>query len=257
MPKFNPADTNLNDYMDSISRGDIVGVGVRLIEGVNRDIDTASEEDLWFEGGSLSYLSSAETMSVVSTSINDDTGGTGATTLFIQGLDASFSVVTEIITLDGQTPVITSNSFYRILFAFTLSAGSGLTNAGDITLTATSASTVQASVEAGFSSTTLGFGTIPAGKSAIIKQIEMDSSKLAGGQEPLVNFKVFARFPGANQPWVVILERRLNTGVHDQLIIPFPVSPILLAGADVRFSASTNTNNTEARLRMTLLEYDV
>ena len=41
MPKYNQADTNRNDYMDSVSRGDIVGARSAVIEGHKIDLDTA------------------------------------------------------------------------------------------------------------------------------------------------------------------------------------------------------------------------
>ncbi len=256
MPRFNQSDTNTNDFLSDVSKGAVVGLSPVIIEGMNPDLDMAAEEDLWNEGGLLSYLSSAETMNVTSTSTDDDVGGTGVTAVFITGLDANNLTVSEVVTMDGTSNVLTVNAYTRISFVFASAAGSGLTNAGNITLTASSAATVQANMLAGTSSGLGGFYTIPSGKRAIIRQVEMDATKLSGGGTPLVNFRMYARFSGANQPWVVILERRLDTAVQDQLIIPFPLSNILVSGADLRLACSTDTNNTEARMRITLLEYD-
>ena len=247
------------DFLAEVSKGNITGQDAAIIEGLNPDIDIASgEEDLWPEGGSLVYLSTAETMNIVSTSTDDDVGGTGVTSIFMTGLDANGDAISELVIMDGTSNVLTVNSYLRVGVLFAAGAGSGLTNAGAITATASSAGDVQANMMIGAGTSVGGFFTIPTGKSAIIKQIEINAAKITGGGNslPVVNFKVYARFSGANQPWIVILERRLDTGVQDQLIIPFPLSNGLIAGADVRMTATTDIDNTEARMRATLLVYD-
>ena len=256
MPKFNETDA-LNDFRMSISRGDIVGVSPIVFEGLNIDIDSGSgEEDLWGEGGNLSYLTTGETLSFVSTDPQDNPSGTGIGSIFLLGTDDNHDRVAELVILNGTTPVITTNTFRRAFTAFAASAGSGLTNAGNIVGTATSAATVQLFMEAGTGTAMMGHQTIRNGKGAIIMQIELDAAKISGGGTPSVLFKVYARLPGSGQPWIVILRRRLDTSVQDQLIIPFPLSNQLIAGADIRATASSDTNNTEASVRITLLEYD-
>ena len=110
--------------------------------GYNADID-GTHEDIWTTGGTLTRLSSAETMSVVSTSTADDTGGTGSITIQIEGIDNDWDVLKESVTLNGTGAVTTTGSFLRINRMFITSSGSGQTNAGKITATASSAATVQ------------------------------------------------------------------------------------------------------------------
>lgn len=71
---------------------------------------------------------------VSSSSANDDgaPAGTGAQTLTIFGLDIYFKTQEEQITLNGQTTVLTTKRFRRVMGARVDTAGSGLTNAGDI-----------------------------------------------------------------------------------------------------------------------------
>ena len=247
------------DFLVEVSKGNITGQSTKIVEGLNPDIDIASgEEDLWAAGGTRVYLAAEETMNVVSSSTDDDVGGTGVTSVFIVALDDDGEQVVELVTMDGTSNVLTAIAMKDVVSVFAASAGSGLTNAGDITLTASSAGTVQACMMAGTGTYTGGFYTVPAGKKAIIEQVEIDATKITGGGNslPLVNFRIYARLPGANQPWIVIVERRLDTAVQDQLIIPFPVSNILTTSADVRMTASTDIDNTEARMRISMLEYD-
>ena len=113
MPKYNRTDTNLNDYLDSVSRTDIVGDAVVFLSGKNPDIN-GSAEDLWGEGGSLVYLSSAETMEVASSSAADTSAGTGARLLFISGTDDDSTSIFEVVAMNGTSNVTTANAYKRI-----------------------------------------------------------------------------------------------------------------------------------------------
>ena len=254
---YNSAITAKNDFLTDVSRGKVGDFRTVIIEGHNSDLDSADgDADLWSCGGNLSYLSVAETLDVVSTDADDTAGGTGARAVTILGIDASFNVVADVVTLAGQTPVESAVAFYRITGVFVTSAGTSLTNEGIINITSSISATIQCCVEAGYSTGVQGFFTFAAGTKGLLKQVEFDSTRTGGGQAPDVNFRIYARITGANQPWFVILERKLDTSVQDQLIIPFPLSNRFIAGADIRFTASTTQDNTEARARATLMIWD-
>ena len=91
-----------------------------------------SVETIWAQGGLYSYPPSATTMTVSSSDTNDTSAGTGARTVLISGLDGDYNEISETITLNGQTPVTTTNSFIRVNRAIVLTAGSGGANAGII-----------------------------------------------------------------------------------------------------------------------------
>ena len=61
-----------------------------------------------------------------------DNASTGALTLAVFGMDMYFRPQTEIVTLNGQTQVLTANRYRRIMAAEVVTAGSGKTNAGDL-----------------------------------------------------------------------------------------------------------------------------
>ena len=249
--------TSKNDFLTDVSRGKVGDFRTVIIEGHNIDLDTADgDADLWGCGGNLSYLSVAETLDVVSTDANDTAAGTGARGVVILGLDASFNVISDVVTLDGLTPVESNVAFYRITGVFVTSAGSSATNEGVINFTSSISATIQCCVDIGYSTGVQGFFTFAAGTKGMLKQVEFDSTRVGGGQSPDVNFRIYARITGANQPWFVILERKLDTSVQDQLIIPFPLSNRFVSGADIRFTASTSVNDTEARARVTLMVWD-
>ena len=99
--------------------------------GFNADISN-TEETVWDEGGIYVYPGSAAQWKVSSSSTDDDDGGTGALTVRIYGLDANYDLQNEVITLDGQTVVMTVKSYIRVFRGIVLTAGSGGVNAGDI-----------------------------------------------------------------------------------------------------------------------------
>ena len=79
------------------------------------------------------FPASARIIYIASTSANDTAAGTGARTLTIVGLDANFEPLTESnITLNGQTPVTTTNQFLRVNRLFVDDSGSTNANEGDI-----------------------------------------------------------------------------------------------------------------------------
>jgi len=89
-------------------------------------------------------LSAAEQLNVTSTSTNDtSTSGTGARTLFIEGLDTSWAEISETVSMNGTSLVVTSKSYLRVNRITVLTTGSSNANEGVITIqTASSPSEV-------------------------------------------------------------------------------------------------------------------
>jgi hypothetical protein len=105
--------------------------------GSNLDIDTNSDpETIWSTGGLYQFPSSAGQISIVSSSSDDTSTGTGARTVLVQGLDENYNEVEETFTLNGVSAVTSSSSSWiRAHRAKVLSAGTGEVNAGTITIT--------------------------------------------------------------------------------------------------------------------------
>jgi hypothetical protein len=121
-----------------------VSVGVHVHKfGYNSDVDasTGADEDVIAVGGTQ-YLPSAgvagASINITSGSGDDDgtpaPGGTGARTLVIQGLDANGYLQSETVTLNGAANVNPTGTYLRIFRAYVATVGTGLTNAGAITI---------------------------------------------------------------------------------------------------------------------------
>jgi len=75
-------------------------------------------------GDNYDLLTSAQALTVSSSSANDASGGTGARTLKLYGLDENYNEASETISLNGQNGVSTAVSYIRVYRATVESAGS-------------------------------------------------------------------------------------------------------------------------------------
>lgn len=140
--------------------------GVRLVDVVfmNPTVDTATvPETVSPIGGLVAFRSAAAVVEVVSTSAADTAAGTGARTVRVVGLDANYVEVQETITLAGITPVLGTVLFYRINELRVLSAGTGKTNAGVISVRDAGAGTVRSTIVAEQGRAEVGMFSVPAG----------------------------------------------------------------------------------------------
>lgn len=145
--------------------------------GFNPDVDD-SLETVWSQGGLYSYLTSASVLKVSSSSTADTSAGTGARTVLISGLDADCNEISETVTLNGQTAVNTTNSFYRVFRMTVKTAGTGAQNAGTIyagtgTVTAGVPANVYGAIAVGDNQTLMAFWTVPAGYTAYLLAVDV------------------------------------------------------------------------------------
>lgn len=99
--------------------------------GNNGDIDIVSvPEVIWSFSGDIDYFTAAATLAFSSTSALDFSGGSGARSLLVIGLDADYNLQSETVVPTGVSVVNTANTYMRILSVEVASAGSGGANAG-------------------------------------------------------------------------------------------------------------------------------
>ena len=140
------------------SMGHIANGTPVFVYGNNPDIQN-QEETVWYHGGIYSYPASATVMTVSS---ND---AACTSTIMINGLDANYLPINEMITLTGQTPVSTTKSYLRIQNAYVL-ANPTTQNIyiGTGTVTAGVPATVYERIFDGHNRTESGRYTVPAGR---------------------------------------------------------------------------------------------
>mgnify|MGYP000479348130 FL=1 len=158
----------------SISQGLFQNYSIVNKFGKNPDIDTGTvPEDVWEVGGAYTgWAASAETLQVFSSSAADTSAGTGARTVRITGLDQNYDSLSETVTLNGVTPVVTTGSFLRVHTATVLSAGSGGVNAGTITVRqSTTTANVFIGIIVGVNQSNSSAYTIPAGYTGYMRSL--------------------------------------------------------------------------------------
>ncbi len=143
-----------------VARGQISAHSIRNIFGTNPAIGT-SFITAWENSTTLPFLSAAQQLSVVSSSASDT-----AVSILINGLDADYNTQTEVVALNGTTPVTTTKSFFRINDLVT-SVGNAV---GDIT--ASYNSVVYAKIIAGRGRNQAAVFTVPAGHSFYLGRID-------------------------------------------------------------------------------------
>lgn len=144
---------------------------VKNVAQFGENLDISGTEDVWPNGATYPFPAAAGTLSVVSASAEDDTGGTGATQIKIYGLDANYDEINEVVTLDGTTPVVTTASFLRVNRMHIVgTVGTALTNLGDITATHGVAGVIGI-IPAGLGQTQQAIYTVPRGYSGFLQNV--------------------------------------------------------------------------------------
>ena len=161
------------DFFLEIAKGNVPKHSVVIDFGRNNDIDTGADEDIWMQGGTFAEPTAARTMRFASSSANDAAAGTGARTVYIEGLDSSYNIATETITLNGTSNVDSVGTYTFINSAYVTTFGSGGTNAGDITITALVDLTVQGKIAAGIAEHKQAIYMVPTGYSAYMTGVSM------------------------------------------------------------------------------------
>lgn len=145
--------------------------------GFNRTVGI-NFETIWNDGGGIYVFPTVPiNISVVSTSALDTMG------VRIEGLDVNYKPLVEIVTLNGLTPVVTVNQFFRINDSRITSGN----NAGDISLT-------NSGIQYCFIEATYGFQqssvyTVAAGCSFYLNKFTMTSGTIGVNKYGTLRFK--------------------------------------------------------------------
>ena len=156
------------DYSLDIARGLVENVTFNNKFG--RNAATATGDAIWALSSAYTEPATAERCNVVSTSTQDDFGGgTGAGKIIITGINDSYDLVTEVVELNGTTNVLTANSYWNIHRAYVVTAGSGGTAVGTITIISSAAGTpTLANIAIGYNQTQSTIYMVPRNHTAYI-----------------------------------------------------------------------------------------
>lgn len=202
-----------------------------------------SLETIWAEGGLYSYLTSATVLKVSSSSTDDTSAGTGARTVQLYGLDGDYNEINELVTLNGQTVVNTTQSFLRINRMIVRSAGSSGANAGVIyagtgTVTTGVPANVYASVNGvtGSNQSLMALWTVPAGYTAYMLQYDVSNGTTS-------NTPAVCKLILAVRPYGEVFQSKdvksLTTGMHVEESFAIPQKITEKSDIEVRAISSS------------------
>ncbi len=224
-----PLPTNSN-FLD-IARQLVTGQSVVFTPASNPNVGV-SVVDVNDEGGTFSYLTSAQSLELLSADANDTSAGTGARTVAVETLDGSFDTVIQTVTLNGTTPVALTGTHMRVRRIIVLTAGSGELNAGKLTLRVASAGQTMVVALAGNNRSFSSLYTVPDGCTAYLTRFLLTVGK---GQDAICKLN----FRPENQTFIT--GAPLNVYQND-LQRDFPVPLAFSEKTDIKFTAiSTNT----------------
>jgi hypothetical protein len=236
----------------SLSLGMLPGATLLSKFGRNPDVDTGTlPEDLCTLGGAYTGFptGTTEPLSIVSTSASD----TGNVTVFGLRSTTSTSYQTETIALNGTTPVITSNSYYRSHYMLYNNSQANGTNLGTITAKhQTTTSNVFLTAVAGMGHSQEGVYTIPFSRRGLLSQVRIQTNIVTGSSD-YVSCVLWIRPYGASPRMSGPLFSTSTSGMHTGWLAP--VNLPSLTDITLRITgASANNLDITALMDFVLIE---
>ena len=246
-------DADPQSYQYSVALGRVSGATTWNKWGYNSDLDIGTEV-IWASGGSFTRLDTASTFTVVSSSAQDTlTSGTGAWNVVIYYVDSTRTAATVVVPLNGLTPVVTSITGLGINRVALYNTGSGDTNAGIITVTATTGGSVQATVPLGEGSTQQCLFFTQTGHTALLDWMTINVAKLAGGTAPKVTIKAWV-YSYVSTAKYLVFRKTIDAGVENNIELR-PSQPFVVGEKSIFWlEATTDTDNTVVSARFSLIE---
>ena len=237
------------DYLSAIGTGHITGHVPFHSIGYNQDVDAAQEDICEWGGVYVPPPAGGIQMSVQSSSAADDgsPAGTGAWTVEINYLDASYAEQTEFVTLNGTTAVNTvATDILRVNYFHTKTAdittvGYGQA-VGDITLKNMAGTVTYAQISAGGNFSRHGFFTIPAGKTGYLSGGYVGSGGATANKFVRATLRATCDHEGILSPGIFQFKRMvlvMDSSVNMKYEIPILVP----ATTDIKFSAIGEANS--------------
>lgn len=230
-----------------VSRGQVQGHRMVVFSGYNTDIDT-TWETIWADG-TLTFPTVATVLKISSTSADDvNTSGTGAWTVLVSGLDASYNEISETVALNGQTAVNTTESYLRINAFSVTAVGTGGTAAGDIyagsgVVTAGVPATAYDFIPNGWNARQTAVYTIPAGYTGYVAYSRLTFAQVSG------TTAVWGRLVAQNSVSVALVSAVANNGVLEfQPRYPVPVAEKTTIRSEAMGAAANNYASTVIQL---------
>lgn len=178
------------DFLHEVEFGNVSGWSFIRKFGHNHAIGTTIVPIAF--GGVYQTPTALTSIEMLSSSANDTAaggGGSGARTVYVEGIGTGYALQSETVSLDGTTPVALANQYYRIYRAYVVTSGTyasavASSHAGTITIRTSGAGATWAVIGLesgiGLSQTLISAYTVPTGYKAYVfhSAIMIESTKV-------------------------------------------------------------------------------
>ena len=174
-------DNTVKDFRTAALLGKVNGARGVAVIGQSPSIQTTDVPHLlWDAKIAYPWQTTAQTLEVVSDSGSDTAAGTGARTVVVTTLDANHVEQTQVVTLNGVTPVALTGTHLHINEFLVVTSGSTFSNVGNLTLRVAGAGATQGYILAGRSIQRALKFTVPAGKQLTIDNFYLNALNFGG-----------------------------------------------------------------------------
>lgn len=246
------------DYLTEVALGRVADSSIVNKFGYNIDIDTGTDEIVASFGGAFdpltNIITTAQTVTITYNNTTDGSGQTGARMLLINYIDADFNAQVAYHVLGATGSDVSAFTCLGINRVVVVQYGASATNVNDITLTATTDTTIQAMIPALKSVTQQCLYHTPINHTFLMDFLKVSALKLSGGGgSPTVNIQGFS-FSRVTLGQYSVFDIEIDTSIENNLTYNFK-NPISFTGREVvYFIASTDTSNTKVSMRFSGLE---
>jgi hypothetical protein len=160
--------------------------------------------------------------------------------VYIEGLDANGYIASETVTMNGVANVATSRTYTMIHRMTVATAGSGATNAGDITATADTDATVTCIIKAGYGTCLLAVYKVPSNYTAFLLDVHANMTCSTSGA--YVDVHLMTKAPGSGA-WVtrsILGLSNVGSSAHD---VDYELPFYLPSGTILKFRGENPGSN--------------
>lgn len=243
--------TSGTDFNTEVALGHVEGYSLVSVQGENLDVDAAAPENLWCEGGLMSYpLQPGEQWELYSTNSGDTVaGGAGAQVVLLDYMDSNYNVQSEVIAMNGvlSVPTVATNCF-RLIAITTIAKGSTGSNIGAVGARQVGNGLVRGCMAPTYNRTAHGFYTVPLGYTAYFLY-----GHAAMGKGKDAKTDLFIAFGDSG-----VFTRSPFADLYQNSVTFLPAAPIgsFVEKSDLQFRCTTLSGNADASAFMQLMLID-
>lgn len=204
-----------------------------------------TEAEVWEVGGVYKFPGTPMRMQVVSSSSNDSPSGSGARQVDIHYLDNNYTEQTELIALNGTTPVnTTATNILRINNFHVIDAGSSKCSAGNIDIRNLAGTEIYSRISATRNASLQAIWTVPDGYTMYLTAWKC-SAFLTTGKIAFIMLRTTSDHNGNPTPGLFIHKDMISLN-NNHAIVPFAAPIKVPSRADVKLTGYADKTDSVA-----------